>query len=232
MVDEYLVTQFDATLIVQDDPNPLPTTVELNGGNLVVTSGEVPIGTWSLDQVELNRILGGFRFEADGETVTLKISEADQFADALDALDSLNGSEAKPNKTRQKAPKAAKVKADPVASTVATSEKPPKPTGEVTALDQKLEAAQNRFGKHLPDWFFTRGGLIVLGVSLVILVVFRQIFSAVFLIIAAIGLTASAVALVDQVLAVRIFRGKITAIQGLIFSLTIGLVGLLIGWRL
>lgn len=226
------MTQFDATLIVQDDPTPLPTTVELNEGNLVVTSGEVPIGTWSLDQVELSRVLGGFAFEADGETVTLKIPKADLFADALD---SQNGSGPSAKQKRSKARKVAKTpKAEVVSDAKAVAKKttPAKAAGEVTPLDQKLEAAQNRFGKHLPDWFFTRGGLVVLGVSLVVLIIFRQIFSAIFLIAAAVGLTASAVALVDQVIAVRIFRGRITAIQGLIVSLSIGLVGLLIGWRL
>lgn len=226
------MTQFDASLIVSDDPTPLPTKVELHERNLTLTSGDQPIGTWSLDQVELNRVLGGFRFEVDGETVTLKIPQADTFADELHEI----MSSAPKGKKRMKAatttkaaktPKATKAKAAPTA--VDTAAGPGPQANGVSTLDIRLEAAQKRFGKYLPNWLFTKGGLIVTGVSLLLMLIFRQLFSAIFLIIAAIGLTASAVALVDQVIAVRMFRGKITAIQGLTGSLTIGLLGLLLG---
>lgn len=224
------MTQFDASLIVADDPTPLPTTVELNEGNLILTSGDQPIGTWALDQVELSRVLGGYRFEADGETVTLKIPEADTFGDVLDGI--IGSSNNK--KKREKKPKTAtpaKAKAEPAKyEPVATSAKQaPKQKSEVNPLDVRLESAQKRFGKYLPDWLFTKGGLIVVGVALLAVVIFRQTFSALFLIAAAVGLTASAVGLVDQVIATRIFRGRITAVQGLIISLSVGLVGLLLG---
>jgi hypothetical protein len=224
------VTQFDASLIVADDPTPLPTTVELNEGNLILTSGDQPIGTWSLDQVELSRVLGGYRFEADGETVTLKIPEADTFGDELDGIIGSSNSKKKREK-KPKADKPAKAKVEPAKyePVAATTKQSPKQKDDVAPLDVRLEAAHQRFGKYLPDWLFTKGGLIVVGVSLLAMVIFRQTFSALFLIAAAVGLTASAVGLVDQVIASRIFRGRITAVQGLIVSLSVGLVGLLLG---
>lgn len=223
------VTQFAASLIVSDDPKPLPTTVELHERSLTLTAGDQAIGTWPLDQVELSRVLGGFKLQADGETVTLKIPEADNFADELE-LHLQPATKAK--KQRQKVAKTPKGTSDHTASTSGVTTATRDHESGVTRLDERLEVAQKRFGKYLPDWFFTRGGLIVLGVGLLSMLLFRQTFSKIFLIIAAIGLTTSAVALVDQVIAMRIFRGKITAIQGLIGSLSTGLLGLLIGWRL
>lgn len=225
------MTQFDASLIVADDPTPLPTTVELNEGNLILTSGDQPIGTWSLDQVELSRVMGGYKFEADGESVTLKIPQADNFADALDEIRaSSSGKKKKDKKPKAEKRAKAKVETSAPAQPAATSVKvAPKEASDVTSLDLRLEAAHKRFGKYLPDWLFTKGGLVVVTAALLAIVIFRQTFSAIFLIVAAIGLTASAVALVDQVIAVRIFKGKITAIQGLLGSLSVGLVGLLLG---
>jgi hypothetical protein len=48
------------------------------------------------------------------------------------------------------------------------------------------------------------------------------------LIVAAIGMIASATALMDQVIATRIFRGNFTPIHGLIGSLALILIGLVL----
>lgn len=231
------MTQFKASLTLTNDPMPLVITADLGEGRLTLLSDGEEIGQWSLDQVNLERILGGYRFDADGETVTLKITESDRFADELDRI--LNPPV--PNKKDQKKEKKEKLprtRTDPVAPadvespappTRVKKQKAPKATGQVSWLDARLEAIDRRWGRYLPGWILSKGGLLVVLGVLLAMVAKPGWFSSIFLIIAAVGLMASAVAMVDQVVAVKIFRGRYSAVQGLLVSLGVGLIGLLLG---
>lgn len=244
--DRHPVTQFEASLTLSNDAKPLPITADLGEGSLALVSGGEEIGQWQLDQVNLQRILGGYRFDADGETVTLKIAEADRFADELDRI--LHP----PTPTKKRSKKEEKAKKTEIPSTEVASvddrskpqsakakrvkepkapktPKAPKASGQVGWLDTRLEALDRRWGRYLPAWILTKGGLLVVLGILVALVAKPAWFSALFLIVAAVGLMASAVAMVDQVVAIKIFKGRYSAVQGLLVSLGIGLVGLLLG---
>lgn len=237
------MSQFEASLTLANDPKPLPITANLGEGSIALISGEEEIGNWPLDQVDLQRVLGGYRFNADGETVTLKITEADRFADELDRI--LHPPPAKKQrskrskKERKPEPKADSIGSEPTPTPSRTKRakraNEPKPAkrerarGQVGWLDTRLEAVDRRWGRYLPAWVLSKGGLLVILGVILALVAKPDWFSALFLIVAAVGLMASAVAMVDQVIAVKIFRGRYSAIQGLLVSLAIGLVGLLLG---
>lgn len=252
------MTPFPAQLTVGADPKPIETTVALDGDYLEIASGGESLGRWRVAELQLERIFGGFRMHVEGETAVLKFVEPEKFADALDGSSAKGNSSAtthKAKKSREKTPKQKKEKAKPAQEPSSPAQlpadippqrhdepvtNPPSPastTGEkrrrevsaVGRLDRALERAQKRFGKRLPDWLFSKGGLVIAVGVLVLLLAKPGWFSAAFLILAAIGLITSAIALLDQVIAVRIFRGGFTPIQGLLVSLVVGLVGILLG---
>jgi hypothetical protein len=247
------VTQFEASLVVGNDPNPVPTTVAVDGSDLELAVAGQSLGKWPINSLGLERIFGGYRMTVEGEAAVLKLSDPEPFAEALAiATGSKAATRSEPEKKDKKVRKSAKPKstrpareppppkndrprgrrksqeATP-APAVLETETAPKAERSVGWLDEKLDKAQKRFGKRLPDWLFTTGGLVIVLALFGMLLAKPGWFSVLFLVIAAIGMIASAVALLDQVVAVRIFRGPYTPIQGLIVSLVIGLVGIVLG---
>jgi len=237
------VTQFQATLIAAGDPDPLPTVVELDQGNLVIQSNGQLLGNWPVSDLEFVRIVGGFRVTLDGEVAVIKLPESDQFNAELRQLneasaDVLPAKKEKKKRARKEPTKAASPLKSPVSTetkskkAVAVEEADAPKTAEDRAfinwLDAKLDVAAKRFGKYVPEWVFTRGGVVVGFLLLIAVVAFRPISSTIFLVVAAIGMITSAVALMDQVIATKIFRGAFTPVHGLIGSLGLVLVGLLL----
>lgn len=261
------VTQFNAALIAAGDPQPVPTVVALNGSNLELSVGSDNVGSWPVADLEMERVLGGFKMQVEGEMAILRFDDPEPFAEALGIITgSSNGTktkkrskgDSKPAK-QPKAKRGTKPKAErksrkskspqptieswadeaPPVETTSDEEPPaqpqPKPektrsaTSGMTKLDARLEGWSRKWGNYLPDWIFTKGGLLVLlGVTLMIIAK-PGWFSVIFLILAAVGLAASAIAMLDQVVATRIFRRGYTPIHGLILSLMIGLVGIVLG---
>jgi hypothetical protein len=246
------VTQFQASLIAAGDPVPLPSVVELDQGKLVIQSNGQSLGKWDVADLEFVRIVGGFRVTLDGEVTVLKLTESDEFNAELRALTE-NASEEKPRKKEKKRRVRNKSVDAPDSGSVATADRPSKkvsaptvnraaedtkvpetaaagaqPQTFIDRLDAMLEVAAKRGGKYLPEWMFTRGGVVVAFLFLVAVLVFPGVFSTIFLIVAAIGMITSAIALMDQVIAARIFRGGITPIHGLLGSLALILIGLVL----
>lgn len=250
------MTEFQASLIAAGDPEPLPTTVALDRGKLLIESNGQPIGDWNLEDLEFERIVGGFRVKIDGEVAVLKLTHSDEFNAALREINEQKPEEKDSKKAERKEAKEAKrakkaakgrdseptpasaptqvatppaeAREEPrAAATEAPATSKPK-TGEVSWLDQRLEKASKRWDRFVPDWVFTKGGLAVGAFLLIMVLIFRPVFSTLFLIIAAIGLITSAVSLLDQVIATRIFRGGFTPIHGLIGSLFLVLISLLL----
>jgi hypothetical protein len=240
------VTQFQASLIAAGDPNPLPTVVELDQGELVIQSNGQSLGRWDVSDLEFVRIVGGFRVTLDGEVTVLKLTESDEFNAQLRSLTE-TAVEEKPRKKERKR----RVRNKPDHSTdsgnIAVAERTPAKVATpapdqpakgqapdagdqsfVHKLDAKLDVAAKRWGKYVPEWIFTRGGVVVAFLLLVAVLVFPGFFSTIFLIVAAIGMITSAIALMDQVIATRIFRGGITPIHGLLGSLALVLIGLVL----
>lgn len=242
------MTEFQASLTASGDPEPIQTTVVLNGTNIELNAGGEPLGAWPIADLGLERILGGFRMTVEGESAVLRFDEPDPFADALAEAQGISVKEKDgPKRERKRKHKAPSVKKTTKAEKMIPPAQPPesptpavtgtvpertgKPAGEsgVGWLDVKLERAYKKFGRYMPNWLFTKGGLLVILAVLLFIIAKPGWFSSLFLLMAAIGLVAIAVAMLDQVIAVRIFRGGYTPIHGLIGSLAIGLVGILLG---
>ncbi len=232
--------EFDVSLIAAGDSKPVATKVLINGTDLEMQAWGDSLGSWPIAELDLTRVDGGFRLTVDGEEAFLKIGDAQPMADAV-----ASAVQAKSSKKRRSDKGSSQGRANSAkngsASTTSVQEKPPVTTadaasrsanqksGEKTRLDSVLDAAEGRLGKYLPGWIFTKGGVVVVGVALILMLVFSNLFSAILLILGAVGLVASGIALLDQVIAMKIFRGKFTPIQGLIGSLAVGLVGILLG---
>ena len=248
------MTQFQASLIAAGDPEPLPTVVELVQGKLLIQSNGQTLGRWDVSDLEFVRIVGGFRVTLDGEVTVLKLTESDEFNAELRLVNEA-AAEVKPPKKEKKrhlrhqsddssdsgAVAVAKHSAAEVAAPAPErsaeaapaperSAEAPDPVGQsfVHRLDARLEVAAKRWGQYVPEWVFTRGGVVVAFLFLAAVFVFPGVFSTIFLIVAAIGMIASATALMDQVIATRIFRGNFTPIHGLIGSLALILIGLVL----
>lgn len=248
------MTQFQASLIAAGDPEPLPTVVELVQGKLLIQSNGQTLGRWDVSDLEFVRIVGGFRVTLDGEVTVLKLTESDEFNAELRLVNEA-AAEVKPPKKEKKrhlrhqsddssdsgAVAVAKHSAAEVAAPAPerSAEAAPAPERSAEAadpvgqsfvhrLDARLEVAAKRWGQYVPEWVFTRGGVVVAFLFLAAVFVFPGVFSTIFLIVAAIGMIASATALMDQVIATRIFRGNFTPIHGLIGSLALILIGLVL----
>jgi hypothetical protein len=247
------VTQFQASLIAAGDPDPLPTVVELDQGKLVIQSNGQSLGRWNVSDLEFVRIVGGFRVTLDGEVTVLKLTQSDEFNAELRSLTETVVEE-KPHKKEKKRRVRNKPDESTKTAAVAVAERTPERAAApasapvpapdrpaespdvgdqsfVHRLDARLEVAAKRWGKYVPEWVFTRGGLVVAFLFLVAVLLFRPVFSTIFLIVAAIGMITSAIALMDQVIATRIFRGGITPIHGLLGSLALILIGLVLASR-
>ncbi|MEX0795229.1 MAG: hypothetical protein WEB67_09990 [Acidimicrobiia bacterium] len=237
------MTQFQASLIAAGDPDPLPTVVELDQGNLVIQSNGQPLGNWAVSDLEFVRIVGGFRVTLDGEVTVLKLPESDQFnaelrqlnEAAAEVLPAKNGKKKRGRKESSKPaePPTNSAPAETRTKTVAAATTADAPTdvkdrAVINWLDAKLDVAAKRGGKYVPEWVFTRGGVVLAFLLLIAVVVFHGVFSTIFLIVAAIGMITSAIALMDQVIATKIFRGAFTPIHGLLGSLALVLVGLVL----
>ncbi len=234
-----VVTQFQASLIASGDPQPLPTTVELKEGKLSIASNGQALGDWPLETLEFERVVGGVKLTLDGEVAVLKLTDSDQFHRQLVEESSTDTTTKTKTKT-EKRKKDKKVKETRASRKAATEESAPAreastakaeaadKDGFLERLDEKLEVASKKWDRYLPDWAFTRGGVAVALLLLIAILVFRVFFSYLFLIVAAIGMITSAIALLDQVIATRIFRGGFTPIHGLIGSLVLVLISLLL----
>lgn len=222
----------------------MPTVVELVQGKLLIQSNGQTLGRWDVSDLEFVRIVGGFRVTLDGEVTVLKLTESDEFNAELRLLNEA-AAEVKPPKKEKKrhlrhqsddssdsgAVAVAKHSAAKVAAPAPErSAEAADPVGQsfVHRLDARLEVAAKRWGQYVPEWVFTRGGVVVAFLFLAAVFVFPGVFSTIFLIVAAIGMIASATALMDQVIATRIFRGNFTPIHGLIGSLALILIGLVL----
>jgi hypothetical protein len=228
------MAKFKATLRMAGDNQALPATVHIEDGRLQVASGEHMIGDWDIKTLEISRIAEGFKVTAEGEVLLLDIEDRALFEEAAASLNGKPNSSTRPKRSsRQKASTGPRSK-PPIASTLAA--KTPRPEKEGTPkvkgesnLDQFLARANQGFGSALPDWVWTKRGMVgVLGV-IVVSVVFGELVSNLLLIAGVIGLLTGGVTMLDSVIARRVLRLKVTPIQVVIGSGTVFVTGLLVG---
>ncbi len=215
--------QFQGSLRLPGDSNSLPATVQLGDGRLQVASGDHVIGDWPVETIDISQVPEGIQVKAEGEVLLLDIDDRDAFTTAAAFT-------AKPK--RISLPKrSAKTQSTPLPKSVVIKTekvKPPKPESE-SKLDAYLAKANDRFGVKLPDWVFTRRGLVAAAALLILCVVFAKPVSFLLLIGGVVVLLIGGVTMLDNVLARRILHHKVTPIQVVIGGGTIFVVGLLVG---
>ena len=61
MADNVPISQFDASLVIPGDSEPLSAILVVEDGRLRIRTASYDIGDWSLQEVALTRIPSGFR---------------------------------------------------------------------------------------------------------------------------------------------------------------------------
>ncbi|HUG32336.1 MAG TPA: hypothetical protein VMM14_05530 [Acidimicrobiia bacterium] len=74
---------FSASLRAIGDVKALPATVEILEGNLKIAAGSTEIGSWPLDEIQLEEIPTGYRMLAEGDQILLELKDVAAFSAAL-----------------------------------------------------------------------------------------------------------------------------------------------------
>lgn len=240
---------FSASLRTIGDVRSLPATVELSEGRLILHAGDTEIGSWALDEINLEEIPQGYRLVAEGEQVLLEFKNVDAFAEELRntgkrrlgfGRKKQQTNKEEPNEPQRPEPPAAptaesvKVEQAPaqVVAQVAQVKAPKKPgraTRAVDFVDDILIGAKKRFGAYLPDFMFSRAMFAIGIATLVLAILLPGVFSMVLLILGGLMVLFGAVVYSDSVLASRWLPGRATPQQALLLGLSIFLLGVLIG---
>ena len=113
---------------------------------------------------------------------------------------------------------------------VASTPTVPKPEAkEPIFIDRWLGTAEKAVGQHLPNWVFSRGGALVVLASLVITILFPEVVSTLLMIAGTILLVLGGVTMLDNVLAARLLKAKVTPTQCLIVGGLLVFVGVVFG---
>ncbi len=237
--------QFSATLRVPGDNNALPATVDIGDGRLRVESGSHVIGNWALGEIDITQSPEGVHVTAEGEVLILEISESDAFQEAAGINGSKSAGKANhpfklPNLARSAKhsvsarpddgrPAQPKVEAKSHQNVAATSTVPKPEAKEPIFIDRWLGTAEKAVGQHLPSWVFSRGGALVVLAALVITILFPEVVSTLLMIAGTILLVLGGVTMLDNVLAARLLKAKVTPTQCLIVGGLLVFVGVVFG---
>lgn len=75
------MAEFEGKLSVRGDDDPaVAVEIDLDGERMKITSGEVEIGTWSLDEMRVSALVDGFHVRIAGEELILNVEEDGRFA--------------------------------------------------------------------------------------------------------------------------------------------------------
>lgn len=220
---------YNASLRAVGDTRPIPATLLLGEGQLAISSGDVEIGAWALDDISLEPIPTGYRMAAEGEQIILEIKELDAFREALANGRFKRRAVRLPGVARrQKEPKAPE--AVPEKASVRSGQKPTGFTTKGLALiDGTVDKARKRWGSYLPEWVFTRAMFIIVFGALLTMLVFPGVVSLLLLISGAILILFGAVAYTDPMLASRWLPGRTNPSHVLVFGVAILVMGVLLG---
>ncbi|HEY4607461.1 MAG TPA: hypothetical protein VIH55_07400 [Acidimicrobiia bacterium] len=222
--------KFKASLRLPGDSKALAATIQLGEGRFQVASGEHVIGDWDIASVDISRIPEGIRVAVEGEVMLLDIADRAAFEEAASSLGgkSKGSSRARKSSRKPRERHARSKTVTPTPSRTATTVDTATGGGE-SRLDRFLEWAKDRFGSTLPDWVFTKGGLLAIVALIAFCVVFAELVSTLLLIAGVIALLTGGVTMLDSVIARRILRHKVTPIQVVIGGGSIFVAGLLVG---
>jgi hypothetical protein len=216
--------QFQGSLRLPGDSQPLPAIVQLGDGRLQISSGGHAIGDWSINTIDIAQVPEGIRVKAEGEVLLLDIPDREAFTQAA-ALYSPKPKRLARAKRSPKTKSENTLPARPAAKAV----KPAEPKGP-SRIDQLLAKAKDRFGGNAPDWVFSRWGLAAAAGLLVLSVVFSKLVSNLLLIVGVVVLLIGGVTMLDHVIETRVLHHKVTPIQVVIGGGSIFAVGLIIGF--
>ena len=75
------MTAYDARLrLTWTDDEPIDVLIDLTEDRITMTSGDVEVADWALDEVRISPHLDGFHIRAEGEEMVLNVSEDARFA--------------------------------------------------------------------------------------------------------------------------------------------------------
>jgi hypothetical protein len=214
--------QFQGSLRLPGDSQPLPATVQLGDGRLQISSGDHTIGDWSIDTVDIAQVPEGIRVKAEGEVLLLDIPDREAFSQAAAFYSPRPKRLAR---ARRSKPQPVELPSRPAPAKV----KPAKPKGE-SRIDQLLAKGKERWGQRVPDWVFSRWGLAAAAALLALCVVFAELVSNLLLIVGVVVLLIGGVTMLDNVIATRVLHHKVTPIQVVIGGGTVFVVGILVGF--
>ena len=253
MGDNAPMGQFDASLVIPGDSEPLLAILLVEDGRLRIRTDSHDIGDWSLREVTLTSIPGGFRMEVEGEELIVEIDDHDRFNAELTA----NTKKGR-RRRRIKDSRAAKAARQPeplarrAAGRPAKREKrqtPPPSSGDPASqagsqpekgsrklaknfgrrLDRVLDKAEKRYGPVLPPWVFTRGTTAILGLWLLLLILLPSLISAMLMITGFLAVGFGAVLYTDDAFAARVLPGRSTPNHLLIGGVGLVALGFLLG---
>ncbi len=76
---------FDAALKVGSDTQPLNTRVQIEDGRLMIRAADQTIGDWSISDLDMERVAGGYRVQVEGEQILLDVKDVLGFQEAIAA---------------------------------------------------------------------------------------------------------------------------------------------------
>lgn len=233
---------FNASLRTIGDRRGLPAVVTLAERQISIQAGDEELGSWPLDEVELEDTGNSvYRLEVDGDRILIDFEDAAGFREVLDSSSRMRnrvkvrGTRAKTPKKAEakelkapKTPRAAKEKAARPAK-----QRPKKEKGAPGAfgatLDKGLAAAEHRWGALLPSWAFTRVMVLALSILLIAAIVVPGVVSLVLLVAGLLLVLFGAVVYTDTMLASRVLPGRMTPMHVLLFGVTVLMLGVLVG---
>jgi hypothetical protein len=242
---------FTASLRSIGDVRALPATVELSEGRLSIVAGSTEIGSWSLDEINLEETPTGYRMAAEGDQILIELRDVESFANELARRNTKKRllRREKPSSSKMTEATMAPAAPQPVAQQASIPSEvtlPPRQTTEPTrtkgktessglaqkgigVVDRILAKAHKRFGPYLPDWLFSRAMLFLALSALVTLILLPGPFSVLLLIAGTLLVLFGAVVYSDTVLASKWLPGRTTPIQALLLGLSVLLLGVLLG---
>ena len=234
---------FSASLKVPGDRSSLAATLSIEDGRLQIKAGDQDIGDWSLSEIDLNRLDGGYRMTAEGEQLFIEVQDLTGFDAAVD--ENTRGRRRFQRKRSPKLPKTEAASSEPVAPIQVKPAEPAKPVEEpqkttaqkaepegnrvLTFVDGLVEKAEKRFGALLPEWIFTRWTVLVIVLLLLLALVLPGLVANI-LLFGGLGIVVfGAVLYTDDRMAAKILPGRSTPTHVLISGVGLLMIGVVIG---
>ena len=229
--------QFSASLKVPGDRSSLDATLLIEEGRLHITAGDQPIGDWSLQEIDLNRLEGGYRMTAEGEQLFIEVNDLSGFDAAVDENSrrrrfARKGAAALPKRKPAEAQEPQRLDVKPAKPPKEKKVKEPSESGANRVLgfvDGLVERAEKRYGPLLPAWVFTRWTVLAIVLMLLTAIFLPALIANILLFGGLAVVVFGAVLYTDDRMSAKILPGRSTPTHVLISGVGLLMVGVLIG---